>query len=116
MNPILARRGRRVRRCVHMVGGLAGMMGAVVLGSRVGRFDSQGRPEPGFDGHSMTLVVIGTLTLWFGWFGFNPGSQGAIHGPTNLEVVGRTLVCTTLSGVWQQTQPIPSQCSAGSWS
>jgi Amt family ammonium transporter len=83
---------------VHMVGGLAGLVGAYIMGPRSGRFDLNGKPTEGFEGHSMTLVVIGTLTLWFGWFGFNPGSQLAIHGKTDLEIVGRAAVCTTLSG------------------
>jgi len=83
---------------VHMTGGMAGLVGATIIGPRTGRFDSSGAPNPNFGGHSMTLVVLGTFMLWFGWYGFNPGSMLAINGATNLEVVGRASVTTTLSG------------------
>mmetsp|Transcript_12480 Transcript_12480/g.16999 ORF Transcript_12480/g.16999 Transcript_12480/m.16999 type:complete len:497 (+) Transcript_12480:163-1653(+) len=83
---------------VHMTGGMAGLMGALVIGPRSGRFDVDGKPSANFQGHSVTLVVLGTFMLWFGWYGFNPGSMLAINGATNLEVVGRSAVTTTLSG------------------
>jgi Amt family ammonium transporter len=83
---------------VHMVGGFAGLVGATILGPRTGRFDSNGEPTPNFGGHSMTMVVLGTFCLWFGWYGFNPGSMMAINGATNLEIVGRSAVTTTMSG------------------
>ncbi|MBA0757357.1 hypothetical protein Gotri_020460, partial [Gossypium trilobum] len=58
---------------VHMVGAVAGFWGALIEGPRVGRFDAFGKPVP-MRGHNATLVVLGTFLLWFGWFGFNPGS------------------------------------------
>lgn len=82
---------------VHMVGGFAGMMGAWLCGPRMGRFDVDGTVRP-LKGHSATLVVIGTFILWFGWYGFNPGSMFVITGDTNAEVVGRAAVGTTLGG------------------
>jgi Amt family ammonium transporter len=51
---------------VHMVGGLTGMMGSILVGPRLGRFDSNGNPVE-MPGHSATLVVLGTVLLWFGW-------------------------------------------------
>jgi ammonium transporter, Amt family len=51
---------------VHMVGGLAGLMGCIMVGPRLGRFDSNGKPVD-MPGHSATLVVLGTCLLWFGW-------------------------------------------------
>jgi Amt family ammonium transporter len=51
---------------VHMVGGLAGLMGCIMVGPRLGRFDSNGQPVD-MPGHSATLVVLGTCLLWFGW-------------------------------------------------
>ena len=51
---------------VHMVGGFAGMAGCVLLGPRMGRFDSNGNPVE-MPGHSATLLVLGTVLLWFGW-------------------------------------------------
>lgn len=80
---------------VHMVGGLAGLMGAILVGPRMGRFDSNGSPVD-MPGHSATLVVLGTVLLWFGWYGFNPGSQLLVHGTANATVVGRAAVVTTL--------------------
>ncbi|KAJ6422713.1 hypothetical protein OIU84_027646 [Salix udensis] len=58
---------------VHMVGGVAGLWGALIEGPRIGRFDHNGR-SVALRGHSASLVVLGTFMLWFGWYGFNPGS------------------------------------------
>lgn len=82
---------------VHMVGGFAGMAGCIMVGPRMGRFDSNGKPVE-MPGHSATLVVLGTVLLWFGWYGFNPGSMLLIDNATNAMVVGRSAVTTTLSG------------------
>merc|ERR1719310_2245812 len=76
---------------VHMTGGWAAMVGAKVLGPRIDRWD---RPHL-FEGHSTPLQVIGTFLLWFGWYGFNPGSTLAINGQGNIAA--RTTVTTTLS-------------------
>ena len=51
---------------VHMTGGFAGMAGCILLGPRMGRFDSNGNPVE-MPGHSATLLVLGTVLLWFGW-------------------------------------------------
>jgi Amt family ammonium transporter len=51
---------------VHMVGGFTGMWGCILVGPRMGRFDSNGNPVD-MPGHSATLVVLGTVLLWFGW-------------------------------------------------
>ena len=51
---------------VHMVGGLSGLVAAVMAGPRIGRFDSDGKPVE-MPGHSAILVVLGTVLLWFGW-------------------------------------------------
>lgn len=88
---------------VHMVGAMAGLMGCVLVGPRLGRFDANGKPVD-MPGHSATLVVLGTCLLWFGWYGFNPGSTlnivaGTKEGTLALaQVSGRAAVCTTLSG------------------
>jgi Amt family ammonium transporter len=58
---------------VHAMGGVIALAGAMVLGPRIGKFDSQGRPKA-MPGHSVPMVVAGTFILAFGWFGFNPGS------------------------------------------
>ncbi|CAI9107527.1 OLC1v1006900C1 [Oldenlandia corymbosa var. corymbosa] len=90
---------------VHMVGGIAGLLGALIEGPRVGRFDHSGKAIT-LRGHSGTLVVLGTFLLWFGWYGFNPGSfliiskaygnGGSFYG--QWSAIGRTAVTTTLAG------------------
>ncbi len=58
---------------VHTVGGLAALVGAWMVGPRIGRFNADGTPNL-IKGHSLPFVVAGTFVLFFGWFGFNPGS------------------------------------------
>jgi ammonium transporter, Amt family len=58
---------------VHLQGALAGLAGALILGPRIGKFGHDGRANP-IPGHNIPFAVLGTLILWFGWFGFNPGS------------------------------------------
>ena len=59
---------------VHATGGWAAMMGAIVLGPRIGKYGRDGKPRV-IQGHSIVLVVLGALILFIGWFGFNPGSE-----------------------------------------
>ncbi|PSS05028.1 Ammonium transporter 1 member like [Actinidia chinensis var. chinensis] len=90
---------------VHMVGGIAGLWGALIEGPRIGRFDGTGR-SIALRGHNASLVVLGSFLLWFGWYGFNPGSfltilksygsGGTYYG--QWSAVGRTAVTTTLAG------------------
>lgn len=90
---------------VHMVGGIAGLWAALIEGPRIGRFDRAGR-SVALRGHNASLVVLGTFLLWFGWYGFNPGSFLVIlksYGSKDYyygqwSAVGRTAVTTTLSG------------------
>lgn len=92
---------------VHMVGGIAGLWGALIEGPRIGRYNKEGKPA-GIKGHSATLVVMGTFLLWFGWYGFNPGSFTKILVPYGAggggyvdgqwTAIGRTAVTTTLAG------------------
>lgn len=62
---------------VHSVGGWAALVGCMILGPRLGRFDEKGKPVPMLPS-SASLVGLGVFILWFGWFGFNGGSQLAI--------------------------------------
>ena len=61
---------------VHSVGGWAALAGILMLGPRLGKYGKDGRVNP-IPGHNMTAATIGTFVLWFGWFGFNPGSTMA---------------------------------------
>jgi Amt family ammonium transporter len=79
---------------VHAVGGTAALVGALMLGPRIGKFGPDGRPRS-IPGHSMTLVVLGMLILFLGWFGFNPGSTVAA---TELRI-SVIAVNTFLAGV-----------------
>lgn len=58
---------------VHALGGFVALVGAAMVGPRMGRFNRDGTPNQ-IPGHSLTLVTLGTFILFFGWFGFNPGS------------------------------------------
>jgi ammonium transporter, Amt family len=58
---------------VHYQGALAGLAGALLLGPRIGKFDRDGKPNA-IPGHNMAFTTLGVIILWFGWFGFNPGS------------------------------------------
>ncbi|MFH1379447.1 MAG: ammonium transporter [bacterium] len=58
---------------VHTVGGSAALIGTLVLGPRIGKYNKDGSANA-IEGHSMALASLGTLILWFAWFGFNPGS------------------------------------------
>lgn len=58
---------------VHAVGGVAALVGTIILGPRIGRYRKDGSPNA-IPGHAMPLATLGTLILWFSWFGFNAGS------------------------------------------
>jgi Amt family ammonium transporter len=65
---------------VHYQGALAALAGALLLGPRLGKFAADGRAHP-IPGHNLPFAVLGTIILWFGWFGFNPGSTlGVVTG------------------------------------
>ncbi|MDR0819308.1 MAG: ammonium transporter [Oscillospiraceae bacterium] len=67
---------------VHMVGGISALLGAIVLGPRIGKYGADGKPKA-IPGHNLTLAGLGTFLLWFCWFGFNGGSTTAMLGETN---------------------------------
>lgn len=61
---------------VHSIGGWAALAGVLVLGPRIGKYNKDGSVKP-IPGHNMGMATLGTLILWLGWFGFNPGSTMA---------------------------------------
>ena len=78
---------------VHSVGGWAALTGALILGPRLGKYRSDGKVNPIF-GHSMTSAALGVLILWFGWFGFNPGSTMSVG---NGAAIAHVLVNTNVA-------------------
>ena len=74
---------------VHSVGGWAALAGAIVLGPRLGKYGPNGNVKA-IPGHNIPLAALGVFILWFGWFGFNPGSTTA---GTNLSIA--TIAVTT---------------------
>lgn len=80
---------------VHAVGGAAALMGAIALGPRIGRYVN-GKPRP-MPGHNIPFAALGVFILWIGWFGFNPGSQLAFTGSSNITAVMTVAVNTTLA-------------------
>jgi len=81
---------------VHSVGGWASLMGAMILGSRIGKYGPDGKARP-MAAHNMTFAALGVFILWLGWFGFNPGSQLAISSQSNAEAVSLVAVTTNLA-------------------
>ena len=92
---------------VHSVGAWAGLVGAMLLGPRIGKF-KEGKPQA-MPGHNMSIATLGALILWIGWYGFNPGSQLAMDQwvpyvavTTTLAAaggaIGSTVVSTMTSG------------------
>src|SRR5436853_6443601 len=81
---------------VHYQGALAALAGALLLGSRIGKFGKDGRANP-IPGHNMPYAVLGTLILWFGWFGFNPGSTLAVVTGDKLGYFGYVALTTNLA-------------------
>jgi len=85
---------------VHVTGGVTALIAVKILGPRKGRFhDNVGsllvRPKK-IQGHSVSLQVLGTFILWFGWYGFNAGSALKVSDPTFADLAARAAVSTTL--------------------
>ena len=74
---------------VHSVGGWCALTGAIILGARKGKYTADGKVNP-IPGANMPLATLGTFVLWFGWFGFNGGSQlalGSVADATAMSIV-----------------------------
>ena len=92
---------------VHMTGGVAALVGAKILGPRIGKYGPDGRPRA-IPGHNIPYAVLGTFILLVGWYGFNPGSElaadGAIGGiAVTTTLAGATGAITAMLAVWFKT-------------
>ena len=79
---------------VHAMGGFSALAAAIVLGPRVGKYSKEGNSNT-IPGHNLPLASVGAFILWFGWFGFNPGSTLGAVG--NWELIGDVVVNTFLA-------------------
>lgn len=79
---------------VHAMGGFAALAAAIVLGPRLGKYDQNGAAVA-IPGHNLPLAAVGGFILWFGWFGFNPGSTLGAVG--NWELIGTVVTNTFLA-------------------
>ena len=83
---------------VHSVGGVLALIGAIVLGPRLGKYDKNGKSKA-IPGHNLMAAALGVFILWFGWFGFNPGSQLAASGEVNRVAISHVFLTTNLAAV-----------------
>ena len=87
---------------VHMIGGATALAGAIAIGPRIGRFNKDGSANA-IPAHSLPLGILGTIILFFGWFGFNPGSSlgftGAF-GALAANAAANTLVAGAFGGIF----------------
>ena len=79
---------------VHAMGGFSALAAAIVLGPRIGKYQKDGTANP-IPGHNLPLAAVGAFILWFGWFGFNPGSTLGAVG--NWELIGTVATNTFLA-------------------
>lgn len=81
---------------VHMVGGICAMIGAKILGPRIGKYDKNGKPQA-ILGHNLTFAALGVFILWFCWFGFNVASTVGMDSDALIETAGRVFFNTNLA-------------------
>ena len=81
---------------VHSVGGWIALVGAAILGPRLGKYGKDGKSKA-IPGHNLTLACLGVFILWFGWFGFNPGSQLAAAGYGDQTAISHVFLTTNLA-------------------
>ena len=87
---------------VHMVGGIAALVGAKILGPRIGKYDANGKVTA-IPGHSLTLGALGVFILWFGWFGFNGASTVSATGDKALLSMSSIFVTTNIAAAAAST-------------
>ena len=87
---------------VHMVGGVAALVGAKILGARIGKYGKDGKSKA-IPGHSLTLGALGVFILWFCWFGFNGGSTLGATGDDALSSMAKIFVTTNIAAAVSTT-------------
>ena len=81
---------------VHMVGGIAALVGAKIVGPRIGKYSKTGKSHA-IPGHSLTLGALGVFILWFCWFGFNGGSTVSMTGDESIVSAASIFVTTNMA-------------------
>jgi Amt family ammonium transporter len=81
---------------VHSVGGWAALMGVLIIGARHGKYGKDGRVNP-MPGSNLPLATLGTFVLWFGWFGFNGGSQLAMGSAEDVNAIANIYINTNIA-------------------
>ena len=81
---------------VHMVGGVSALIGAKILGPRIGKYDKEGKPRA-ILGHNLSIAALGVFILWFCWFGFNGCSTVSMTGDETIEAAGSIFVTTNMA-------------------
>ena len=81
---------------VHMVGGVAALIGAIILGPRIGKYSKSGKSRA-IPGHNLTVGALGVFILWFCWFGFNGASTTAMSTDANLTKASLVYMNTNLA-------------------
>lgn len=83
---------------VHSIGGWSALVGIALIGARLGKYGKDGSVNP-IPGHSMPLATLGTFILWFGWFGFNPGSTLSATDPNIARIAVNTNLAAAAGAV-----------------
>lgn len=84
---------------VHLTGGTAALIGAIMLGPRIGKYDSKGKSNA-IPGHNITLSALGAFLLWFAWLGFNTSSLRGVDSAEKLDQIVNILLVTNLSAAF----------------
>ena len=111
---------------VHMVGGCAGLVGAIMVGPRLymddgiggykPRFEEDGTVnEPAMATSSLPFSALGTLILWVGWYGFNPGSTGTMSSESDAQAASNAAMTTTISAATAGLVIMVEQLWSSSW-
>lgn len=81
---------------VHMTGGISAIIGAAILGPRIGKYSKDGKSKA-IPGHSLTLGALGVFILWMGWFGFNPASSYGLSTDAQALEVSNVFMTTNIA-------------------